>query len=334
MKRWKGPIYLFFGFMLAGTSVISARIVSGKLGCFTITVISMFFSLLFLLPVCRKKIKKAICSLTSKDLILLFVQALFGIFLFRFFLLNGILRTSTGEAGILTGATPAITAIFAMLLLKEQANIRKVAGIFSTAAGTILVQALTAPGPRFSIEHFWGNALVLCAAVSESVFNTFSRIFTQTSSHRESPIDSTVQTAIVCVIALLLCIIPAFNENPISAITKIGLKEYFALLWYGIFVTALAFILWYSGIKQCSAFTAAAFSGMMPFTSLLLSVLLLREPAGYGQWLGGALIILGMAMLSAGNDMNITTEIHNSKDTERVFERRTECNESTKKLTP
>jgi drug/metabolite transporter (DMT)-like permease len=59
----------------------------------------------------------------------------------------------------------------------------------------------------------------------------------------------------------------------------------------------LAFIFWYAGIKRCTACTAAAFSGMMPFTSLILSVLVLGEYANWQQWAGGGLVILGMILI-------------------------------------
>lgn len=42
---------------------------------------------------------------------------------------------------------------------------------------------------------------------------------------------------------------------------------------------------------------AAAFSGMMPLTAMLLSVTLLGEAAGWTQWIGGALVMLGMALI-------------------------------------
>jgi drug/metabolite transporter (DMT)-like permease len=142
--------------------------------------------------------------------------------------------------------------------------------------------------------------LVLCAAVCESIFNILSRYFVCRYNTEElHSLHPIVQTAVVSAIAMILCLIPAMFENPVSRLSAIGLKEWFALLWYGVFVTALAFIFWYSGIKRCGAVTAAAFSGMMPFTALLLSVLLLGESAGFRQWSGGSLVIAGIVLIGS-----------------------------------
>ncbi|MDQ7096545.1 DMT family transporter [Desulfosporosinus sp. PR] len=298
MDYLNGKLYLICAFSLAGTSVISARFVMGKLGTFTITAVSLFFALVFLVSLCGKQLVRYIPSMSFRTFLFLSLQALCGIFLFRMFLLSGLYYTSAGEAGILTGATPAITAFLAMVVLREPVSRRKLAGILCTVGGILIIQGILTPGNGLSLEHLGGNILVLCAAACESAFNTLSRISAVKAAadlkESSSPI---AQTTIVTAIALILCLIPAMLEHPLQELSGIGLMEWAALLWYGVFVTALAFICWYSGIKRCGAFTAAAFSGMMPFTALLLSTVVLGESADYQQWLGGFLVIAGMILI-------------------------------------
>ncbi len=294
----RGILFLTGAFALAGTSVISARFVAGKVGTFTTTAVSLFFALLLLVPLAGSRIIVSIRVASARDWAYLFLQALFGIFLFRMFLLLGLLHTTSVEAGILTGATPAITALLSGLLLKETMSASKTIGILCTVAGVLFIQGLLVPGKSFMTEHIFGNVLVLCAAACESFFNVCSRI----AVVRARPVDKAamppmVKTALVSLIAMLLCLGPACFEQPVGLLAKLGLQGWLALIWYGMFVTALAFLFWYSGIKRCPASTAAAFSGMMPFTALLLSVLILGEHAAIQQWCGGILVISGMALI-------------------------------------
>lgn len=315
LNQLAGRLYLLCAFALAGTSVISARFVTGRLGTFTITVASLFLALLCLVPLCGRQLLRYIRSMSFQHFLFLAFQALCGIFLFRMFLLNGLHYTSAGEAGILTGATPAITALLAMTLLKEPVNGGKLTGILSTISGILIIQGMLTPGSSLAVEHIAGNMLVLCAAACESAFNTLSRISAvKVGPDQKEPASPLVQTAIVAAIALFLCLIPALFENPLQNLFKIGLGEWLALLWYGVFVTALAFICWYAGIRRCGAFTAAAFSGMMPFTAMLLSMVILGEHAGWQQWTGGALVISGMILIGTG-DIHIRTSVSkNIKD--------------------
>lgn len=158
--------------------------------------------------------------------------------------------------------------------------------------------------------------LVLGAAACESLFNIFSRILVvKTGAVEKRQFHPGVQTVIVSGIALLFSVLPALFEDALQSLAMIGVAEWLALFWYGVFVTALAFIFWYAGINRCGAFAAAAFSGMMPFTAMLLSVTLLGEVPGWLQWAGGVLIIGGMVLIGADEvgvvNKILTKRMHN-----------------------
>ena len=308
MERIKGFLFLTGAFMLAGTSVVAARYVSGTLGVFTIAAVSLFLALTVLCIASRKQIVGALSGMSAKDWLILALQALFGIFLFRTLLLNGLLYTSSGEAGILTGVTPAATVLLSRLFLKESIGAGSLLGIFITIAGIVLLQDFSGLGD-FQVAHLAGNLMVICAAVCESIFNILSKISSirSVSRNNKQPMNPLVQTTIVSGTAFLFFLIPAIYERPVPALLSLCLKEWLSLIWYGLFVTALAFIFWYAGIKRCAASSAAAFSGMMPFTAMILSVLLLGERSGWQQWSGGFLIVAGMLIIGSYSIKNGTT---------------------------
>ncbi len=305
MVSTQGKLYLTGAFSLAGTSVVTGYLLSSKLSGFTITAVSMAIVLLGLSPFYGGKTLRTIRMLNRLDWIMIFFQAVFGIFLFRMFLLFGVRLTSTAEAGILTGTTPAITAVMAYLILKERLSISTVAGVSGAVAGIVLLQGDSLLSLRFSGRHLLGNALILCAAVSESTFNIIARKQKATgSSNTATPVHPMVQTLLVSAVALSLSAVPALAERPFAALLSLGLRDWLALIWYGLVVTALAFAFFYSGARRCDAYTIAAFSGMMPLISMLLSVVLLRERINLVQWFGAALILLGMTMISQNKRRN------------------------------
>lgn len=307
MKKTKGKICLLLGFSLAGTSVITGYTLSAKLGSFTITAASLGIMLLCLLPFYGAKTIQTMRLLKRGDWKMLVLQAVFGIFAFRIFLLFGIGLTSTLEAGILTGTTPAITSVLAFFILKEQFSGWTAIGIACTVSGIVLLQGGNLFAVAFSIQHMGGNLLVLCAAASEAAFNIISRRHRakQHDNDTEVQIHPIVQTLLVSGIAFVLSMIPALAEQPFNALQTTGAKEWLSLLWYGLIVTALAFVFFYEGIKHCDAYTTAAFSGMIPLTSMLLSVFLLHEPIGYAQWAGGFLIISSMLLIGKSQTISI-----------------------------
>ncbi len=297
MQRYIGKLYLAGAFILAGSSVIAARVLSEKLGIFTIASSSLFLSLLGLLPFCGYRLKETLARMAIVDWIIIFLQAMCGMFLFRLFLLKGLNYTSAGEAGILTGASPALTVLMARFWLSEPLYKNRILGVASTVSGILLIQTAAGVGNGFFKEHFTGNLLVLSAALCESLFNVISRRANlKMVTQQLQELDPIVQSTLVSAIAGLLCLWPAALEHPVGSLLSLGLIESLALLWYGLMVTALGYIFWYAGIKRCDASVAAAFSGLMPFTSLLLSIVLLGEQPGWQLCWGGFMVVLGMLM--------------------------------------
>lgn len=304
---------------MAGSSVPAARFVSHQLGPFTIAAVSLLLAALSLLPFCLTRMTKTLARLKPFDWLALVGQALCGIFLFRVFMLFGLRYTSASEAGFLTGATPAVTAFLAWIVLKEQPRISRVLGVLCTAAGILLMQRAALLDSGFSSGHLWGNLLVLGAAASESAFNVLSRRHSlRSGSQPQTRMNPIVQSVLVCSLAFLLCLVPALLEGITSALIRLDESGWLALIWYGPFVTALGYVCWYAGIRRCSASTAAIVSGVMPFTALLLSVLFLGEKLSVLQWAGGMLVAAGM--LAAGlPDSRKESGVQTTESTAIVF---------------
>ncbi|MBN1778355.1 MAG: DMT family transporter [Clostridiales bacterium] len=194
----QGKLYLTGAFSLAGTSVVTGYLLSSQLSCFTITAVSMRIILAGLLPFYAGKTIRTIRKLNKRDWLFLVSQAFFGIFLFRSFLLAGVRLTSTAEAGILTGTTPAITAVMAYFILKERLTGYKTTGIAAAVLGILLLQDNSLFFAKFSFGHFDGNVLVLLAASSESYCNIISRKQKAAENENARPvIHPTVRTAFI-----------------------------------------------------------------------------------------------------------------------------------------
>lgn len=297
MKRFWGGLYLALAFGLAGSSVVAARILAESWGVFTVAAGSLLLAGMGLLTFCGDRLLQDIHRLKRADWLGLLVQAICGIFLFRLFLLKGLSSTSAGEAGVLTGATPAFTVVLAAFLLKESPGKKRMLGVISTVLGIFLIQGGMQYGGSITKAHWGGNAMVLAAALSESLFNISSKMDSIRSRSALTPdLTPLVKTTLVIGIALILCIIPACQEKPAVELIALGYRQWLALLWYGLVVTALGYVFWYAGIKRCPASSAAAFSGLMPLTALILSFWLLGESPGPVQWMGGGMVIAGMLL--------------------------------------
>ena len=97
---------------------------------------------------------------------------------------------------------------------------------------------------------------------------------------------------------MVLCFVPALVEQPLEAIKELPYTGWLALLWYGNVVTIVAFACMFAGAKRCSGYTIAAFAGLIPITSTVLSVVVLREPVIIYQIIGCGLIVISIIIIS------------------------------------
>lgn len=281
---FKGKSCLVGAFVLAGSSVVAAGYVVNDLGPFTITFISLLFGVITTLVFYGKR------KLSAHQWKIVFLQALFGVFLFRIFLTFGLRYTSAAEAGIITGSTPAITALFTYLILRESLTRRSLLGIVGTMLGIMVLQGFPFNLDAFSLAHFFGNLLVVGAAACEASFTILARSL-HVRRQDAYVMHAAAQAGLVNIIALLLCLIPMLLEWPWTAVAALRLDGWLALVWYGSFVTLVAFMLMFTGTKYVDGYTIAAFSGVIPVSALILSIVILHDKIQLYHGIGCILIV-------------------------------------------
>jgi len=296
-----GKMFLTIAFILAGSSVVVARYVSGNLQPFTITFMSLVFASITAMLFRGKSIISAARKLSKRHWVILSLQAVFGVFLFRVFLTFGLKYTSAIEAGIVIGTAPAITAIFARLILKDRFNKNSILGILLTSIGVLAVQGFPFNMSTFELNHLFGNLLVIGAASSEALFTTLSRK-AHIDVNENYDLHPFVQSGIVSIIALFLCIIPMILESPYIVLMELPINGWIALIWYGSIVTIIAFACMFKGAKYCDGYTIAAFTGLIPMSALFLSIIILKEIITVNKIIGCSLIIISIIIMSRKNN--------------------------------
>jgi drug/metabolite transporter (DMT)-like permease len=280
------------GFILAGSSVVAGKVLAG-LPVFFASAGGAAIALLALLPLASREARPGRGAL-RRSLPLLAAQAFFGVALFRVLMLAALSRASASEAGVATSAAPAITALLSALLLKERIGRRVAAGIALAAAGIALLES----GGMELAGSLGGCFLALGAAASESIFNVISkRLDTSIGPRRASAAVMGIAFALLSALSLLS------GERVEWA--AIGLERGLALAYQGLFASALAYILFFTGIARVPASTAGVFSGLIPLSSFALSALLLGErPRAAG--LAGCALAIGGIVLCAGGGARAT----------------------------
>jgi len=86
-----------------------------------------------------------------------------------------------------------------------------------------------------------------------------------------------------------------------SSFLNINLTQWFYILYYGVIATALAYFLWFRGLQKTKANIAGAFMGIMPVSSTVLCIIILKESLTIKTGLGLFFISIGILITTKQN---------------------------------
>lgn len=286
-QRYKAVAMLIGAMSLAGSSVVVGKMLVATVPVFVAAFGSLLVAFLCMIPLMHGRLGE-LRLLTAREWMYLFLQGLCGIVLFRVFTLYGLHMTGAAQAGIITGATPAVLAVLSLVLLGEQFSARMAAGIILAALGCMVINVFALEGG--GENNVLGSLLVGAAVVCEALFTIFRKRICHS-------VSATTNTAVLIFCSLLLLAVPAAVE--LGTVTvRLSTEALLAIAYYGVFATVLAYLLWTSAVGKVSGATAGAATAAMPASSVILAVLVLGEPPYWHHLAGCLLIVSGILVTS------------------------------------
>lgn len=220
--------------------------------------------------------------LTRREHILLFLQSLFGNFLFTLCALEGTLRAGVLSAGVIMASIPACVAILSRIFLSEPLT-RRVWLAVSGTAMAVCVLALQRTGaladsPTKEVEEqtAWslqalGVLLLLGAAFCEASYVVIGkRLSARVSPRRISAIINVWGLLLATPMGAWLAL--SFDFSPVPA------HAWALLAFYSLAASVATVWLWMKGLQRVPAQTAGVFTAFLPLSSAAVGVGVLGEP--------------------------------------------------------
>lgn len=195
--------------------------------------------------------------------------------------------TSVGNATLAYNMCPIYVLILAPIVLKEKLSPQQILSVVIAFCGLILIVAtsLTIEGANL--------AGILLGAISGVVYAIIVLINRKYGSHIPSESATFIQLMMSAVVLVPLVLF----ENPVQQWTSLDLHGIVMLLILGIVHTGIVYQMYFSSYKDLSSTTIALYSYLDPVFAIIFAVVILGEPFGIYQIIGGTLI-LGSTLIS------------------------------------
>lgn len=286
-KQAIGKAQILAAFVLAGTSVPIGRLLVGGLPPFFLALASLVCAFLFLIPFLISD-RRAILAARRRDILLICLQALFGMALFRVFMLSGLSLTNGSHAGVITAFGPLVMGAASILLLREKPPASTVAGLALGTAG-ILILRLGGNAGAAGASSLWGDLSVFGAVSCEAAMSLIRK-------RSGSPLKPMTTSGIIVAASIVYILPLAIGEALTAGIPRPGVRDLLGILYYGGIATALAYYFWAAGSAKVTGNSIALAMVAMPLTAVAVSVLLLGEPVEPFAMAGLALGVVGMVL--------------------------------------
>ena len=205
----------------------------------------------------------------------------FSIYLFIF---NKGSETLTAATGcILIATAPIITALMASVVFRERLTRLAWIALWLAFLG-VLVLMLWNGSVSINAGVFW----MLGAALAISAYHVIQRLY----ANGYTSLQITAYSFFTATVMLA-----GFLPESIRQIESAPLSHVIAVSFLGVFPSALAYLLWAKALSFAATTSdVTKFMFLTPLLSFVLGYVVISELPGVETWIGGALILSGLAL--------------------------------------
>lgn len=270
---------------------ISAKMIAGDAGPFTICFLRFLIATVFITMIARQREQRAVWDLPLFGMVL--GAAFLGVFCYNFFFFTGIRYLDAGRGSVIVSTVPIVVALISAVLFRERLGLWKYAGIGVSLAGAWIVISKGAMLSLIQTHIGKGEFLMMGCVLCAAGFTLFSNAMLV----RLTPLNL---MAAVSALGTAFVSGPALLELQ-NAPTRMGSYSFVLnLLYLAVGPSVIAVMFYYDAIKSVGPSRASQYMNLMPVFSVILAMVFLGEHLTGSLILGGGLVTTGLYLTNAG----------------------------------
>ncbi|MEK7268935.1 MAG: DMT family transporter [Nitrospirota bacterium] len=273
-----------------GGSIVGQKLALGSFSAVEVSVFRGMGALVLLIPLWWWQ-EGGTVKFSARD-VAVFAGLGLGVLGNHLLTLFGLRYIGAAVAGVIIGASPAITAVLSSLLIRDVPFRAVWGGCAVSFAGVALVSGAQAGSPAG--ERPWlGGTLVVLGLVSWALYTIGGR----RTMERFSPLTVNWTTLLLSIM-LQIPLLWMDQKVSLAGVESVPASGWLALAYLIVFATALGQQAWLYGVQGIGPSRAGVFVNLIPVSALALSALILEEPIGVKELAGVVLILTGVWLVN------------------------------------
>jgi drug/metabolite transporter (DMT)-like permease len=233
--------------------------------------------------------------LRRQDVPKIILLSLSGYTLNQYLFITGINLTTASNTAVIFGSTPIIISLLSSFFKHEKLKPLGWLGIALGFAGIYLVISGRAGGFSLTQQTWKGDLLLFAAVFSWAYYSVSARPLLRIYS----PLKFTAVTMGLGALMFFPFSIAHLRTLPYASIS---LQAWLCMLYSGVVVISLAFVLWFFSVRKVGNTQTAVYSNLQPVLAVVFAHLLLGETVTSTLLLGALVVFTGIYFIRRGRE--------------------------------
>ncbi len=210
--------------------------------------------------------------------------------------LSGLSRTGAIDNALVIALEPLVTVSLAVLFLRERLSIVQGVSFILAVLGFGLLSGLlmTPPSEWMREPSIVGNLILVFSLVGEGGYSIFARQLAG-----RLPMTEVFGSSLLLGFGVLTAMTVPYSGFPSwGELSQLDAKSWLALLWLGPLGSTLTYLYWLVALERTAVSSAALTLFVQPIVGSLLGALALGEALTPMKWVGGAVILFAVGLLT------------------------------------
>jgi len=239
---------------------------------------------------------------TRRDVWTFLYLGFFGVSVNQFCFTLGLHYTSVNHSAVIVGMGPIYTLILAVLLRLERATWHKAVGM--TIAFTGIAVLASEHGISAHSASLLGDAITMTGSVGFAIYAVLGK---RVSGEYDALTMTAYNHFAGALILLPLAVHQAWMLHATGNWRAVQWEAWAAILYMGLFGSAVAYLLYYWLLRYLEASQLSAFTYLLPVLATILGILTLGEKGSWMELVGGALALGGVYWTESSRASTLAT---------------------------
>jgi drug/metabolite transporter (DMT)-like permease len=268
------------------------KLVQDQIGPFSTVFIPMLLATVFMVPFVYKDVK-ANKKRKLSDLKIFALLALLGQFPAQVLLTIGTQQSTASNGSIISLTLPVVSALLAVLFLKEKMNTLRWVSFGIAIIGVVLCSKKDIASTDFSSNYLIGNLLIFSGILGSGFYNTICKKIANEYTEMELLFYS-----YLFMVLLLFPFVWYYEGNVLKNITAFTTNTWIGLSLLTVFHNFLSMILFFTALKNLEAIQVALSNFLITFFGLPVAVFFLDEKLNSMAIAGGLLVLISTLFIT------------------------------------